>query len=202
MASLAGVPVGLGHPVVVMGVLNVSPESFYTGSVRRGAEELVQAARAMVSAGAALIDVGARSTAPYLATVVGEDEECERLRQAVGAVAGAVPVPISADTTSAGPARAALDAGARVINDVSGLRDPRMGPLARERGAALILMASPESAGASGRRPASESTEPVSAVEELLAAALGRARAAGITDDANRPRPRHRLLSPRGRVLG
>jgi dihydropteroate synthase len=183
VASLAGAPVGLGHPVVIMGVLNVSPESFYPGSVRRGREELVKAARAMVSAGAALIDVGARSTAPYLATAVGEDEECERLRQAVSAVAGAVPVPVSADTTSAGPARAALEAGARVINDVSGLRDPRMGPLARERGAGLILMASPERAGASGGAP-SDSTEPVAAVKALLVAALGRAHAAGITDEA------------------
>jgi dihydropteroate synthase len=178
VASLAGVPVGGEHPVVVMGVLNVSPESFYSGSVRQGRQELVQAAQAMVEAGAALIDVGARSTAPYLANAVGEDEERERLAHAVEAVAQAVSVPISADTTRPGPARAALDAGARVINDVSGLRDPRMGSLVRERGASLILMASPERAGGSD----TEASDPVALVTALLAAALQRARAVGIAD--------------------
>jgi dihydropteroate synthase len=182
VASLAGVPVGGEHPVVVMGVLNVSPESFYAGSVRHGREELVQAAQAMVAAGAALIDVGARSTAPYLANAVGEDEERERLAHAVDSVAHAVSVPISADTTRPGPARAALDAGARVINDVSGLRDPRMGPLVRECGASLILMASPERADASGRGSATESRDPVALVTSLLTAALHRARAVGIAD--------------------
>jgi dihydropteroate synthase len=166
-----------------MGVLNVSPESFYAGSVRREREELVQAAQAMVAAGAALIDVGARSTAPYLANAVGEDEERERLAHAVEAVAHAVAVPISADTTRPGPARAALDAGARVINDVSGLRDPRMGPLVKERGASLILMASPERVEALGRGAAArEATDPVALVAALLTAALQRARAVGIAD--------------------
>jgi dihydropteroate synthase len=175
VASLGGVPVGGEHPVVVMGALNVSPESFYPGSVRRGGDELIRAAREMVSAGAGLIDVGARSTAPYLADAVGEDEEAERLGRAVEAVASAVGVPISADTTRVGPARAALAAGARVINDVSGLRDRRMGALARERGAAMILMASPEAPGGC--------TDPVATVARLLEQALGRARAAGVASE-------------------
>jgi dihydropteroate synthase len=175
VASLGGVAVGGEHPVVVMGALNVSPESFYPGSVRRGGDELIRAAREMVSAGAGLIDVGARSTAPYLADAVGEDEEAERLGRAVEAVASAVGVPISADTTRVGPARAALAAGARVINDVSGLRDRRMGALARERGAAMILMASPEAPGGC--------TDPVATVARLLEQALGRARAAGVASE-------------------
>jgi len=183
VASLAGVSVGGEHLVVVMGVLNVSPESFYAGSVRRGRDELVQAARDMVRAGAALIDVGARSTAPYLADALGEDEERERLARAIEAVAPAVPVPVSADTTRVGPAGAALDAGARVINDVSGLRDPRMGALARERGASLILMASPEGTGGGGLSSPTLSRDPVASVKALLAAALARARAAGIADE-------------------
>jgi dihydropteroate synthase len=175
VASLGGVAVGGEHPVVVMGALNVSPESFYPGSVRRGGDELIRAAREMVSAGAGLIDVGARSTAPYLADAVGEDEEAERLGRAVEAVASSVGVPISADTTRVGPARAALAAGARVINDVSGLRDRRMGALARERGAAMILMASPEAPGGC--------TDPVATVTRLLEQALGRARAAGVASE-------------------
>jgi dihydropteroate synthase len=70
-ADLAGVPVGEGLPVAVMGVINVSPESFHAGSVRRGPDVLATAL-AMVDAGAALIDVGARSTAPYLPTEITE----------------------------------------------------------------------------------------------------------------------------------
>ncbi len=175
VATLGGVPVGGEHPVVVMGVLNVSPESFYPGSVRRGRDELVRAAHDMVSAGAALIDVGARSTAPYLTSALGEAEECERLARAIEAVAPAVPVPIAADTTRAGPARAALEAGARVINDVSGLRDAGMGALACERRVSVILMASPEAPG--------ERTDPVATVGTLLEQALGRARAAGVASE-------------------
>ncbi|MGH7307515.1 MAG: dihydropteroate synthase [Candidatus Rokuibacteriota bacterium] len=175
VASLAGVPVGGEHPVVVMGVLNVSPESFYPGSVHRGRDELVRAAHEMVSAGAALIDVGARSTAPYLASTLGEAEECERLARAIEVVAAAVPVPVSADTTRPGPARAALAAGARVINDVSGLRDAALGALARARGASVILMASPEGPG--------NGTDPVATVGTLLEQALGRAGAAGIASE-------------------
>lgn len=186
MAWLAGVPVGGEHPVVIMGVLNVSPESFYGGSIRRGRDELVRAAGDMVRAGAALIDVGARSTAPYLPDTLGEAEERERLARAIEAVAPAVPVPVSADTARAGPAAAALDAGARVINDVSGLRDPRMGALLRARGAAVILMASPERP---GRGPSSSidtpgpGVDPVARVARLLEQALARARATGIPED-------------------
>src|SRR5215467_12451678 len=102
-ANLAGVRVGGGAPVVVMGALNVSPESFHSGSVHRDLRALVDAARAMVEAGAVLIDVGARSTAPYLDTEVSEDEEARRLAGAVDALAAKLPVPVSADTCRPGP---------------------------------------------------------------------------------------------------
>jgi dihydropteroate synthase len=169
-----------------MGVLNASPESFYPGSVRRERDELARAAQDMVRAGAALIDVGARSTAPYVASTIGEDEEGERLARAVEAVVEAVTVPVSADTARAGPAAAALDAGARVINDVSGLRDPRMGALVRERRASVILMASPEQPrprAARPRRALDPRGDPVGSVRALLEQALARARAARIADE-------------------
>ncbi len=166
-----------------MGVLNVSPESFYGGSVHRQIEALVDAALGMVREGAALIDVGARSTAPYLSTAISDAEEAERLGRAVAALAAKVPVPISADTARARAAEAALAAGARVVNDVSGLRDPALAALARERGAGLILMASP-----ADRRPGSPgpgaSRDPVTAVQYLLDGALQRARAAGLAEEA------------------
>src|SRR5262245_53427038 len=127
-----------------MGVLNVSPESFHPGSVRADADELLAAALAMVEAGAVLIDVGARSTAPYLDTDIPEEEERGRLARAIEALAPKLPVAISADTSRPGPARAALDAGARVINDVSGLRDPALAEPAALRAEGVILMAFPK----------------------------------------------------------
>lgn len=158
-----------------MGALNVSPESFHAASVHTESADLVAAALAMVDAGASLIDVGARSTAPYGASSVSDDDERERLARAVEALAVKVPVPISADTARPGPARAALDAGARVINDITGLRDPEVAALIRDRGVGAILMAFPESA-------ASE-LPPVASVRALLKEALARARGAGIPDE-------------------
>ncbi|HEU5319474.1 MAG TPA: dihydropteroate synthase, partial [Methylomirabilota bacterium] len=162
-----------GLPVAVMGVLNVSPESFHAGSIHRAADALLRAAEAMVEAGAAFLDVGARSTAPYLTTAVDEREECERLGRAVAHLAAKVAVPVSADTARATPARAALEAGARVINDVSGLRDPELARLVAAHGAGLVAMASPAAPGG----------EPEATVRGLLAECLARARAAGIPDE-------------------
>src|SRR5438876_938320 len=85
-AELAGVILGDASPVAVMGVINVSPESFHAGSVYHGEEAVLRAALGMVEAGAALIDVGARSSAPYLETGISEAEEPERLVRAVAAL--------------------------------------------------------------------------------------------------------------------
>jgi dihydropteroate synthase len=174
-ALLAGVALGRGVPVAVMGTLNVSPESFHPGSVHTDGADLLATALAMVDAGVALVDVGARSTAPYGTAIVTDAQERERLARAVEALAAKVPVPISADTTRPGPARAALDAGARVINDVSGLRDPEVAALVRERGAGAILMAFPGSA--------PTGSPPVAAVKSLLSEALQRASDAEISHD-------------------
>ena len=155
-ADLAGVAVGDGLPVVVVGVVNVSPESFHRGSVYEGDEAILRAALGMVEAGAALVDVGGRSTAPYLPTAISEAEEADRLGHAVALLAAKLPVPISADTPRPGPARAALEAGARVVNDVSTLRDPALARLVAAHSASLILMASPPAArglAAGVRRP-------------------------------------------------
>ena len=162
--------------VVVMGALNVSPESFHAGSVYRDRGTLVDAALEMVEAGASIIDVGARSTAPYLETEISDEEECRRLSAAVEAIVGKVAVPVSADTTRPEPARAALESGARILNDVHGLRDREVARLAAELDVGLILMAFPDSDGR-GAQP------PVGRVRTLLAACLDRARAAGVADE-------------------
>ena len=178
-ANLAGIVVGGGCPVVVMGALNVSPESFHSGSVYRETGALVDAALAMVEAGADLIDVGARSTAPYLQTAISDDEEARRLAGAVDALVAKLSVPVSADTGRSEPARVALESGARILNDVHGLRDRALARLAAEHEAGVIAMAFPES-GAAWR---DAKAGPVVTTDALLAACLERARRAGIPDE-------------------
>jgi dihydropteroate synthase len=175
---LAGVEVGDGLPVAVMGALNVSPESFHRGSVHTADDALLRAAEAMVEAGAVILDVGARSTAPYLATEIDEEEERDRLGHAVALLAAKIPVPLSADTARPAPARAALEAGARILNDVTALADPAIAALAGAHGAGLILMASP----AAARSDDWTTGPPLAAVRTILASGLARARAAGIPD--------------------
>jgi dihydropteroate synthase len=175
-AIVAGVSVGDGLDVAVVGVLNVSPESFYAGSVVAAADRLLETGEAMVRAGAAWLDVGAMSTAPYRRTRIPEAQEAERLQWAVTLLAGKVSAPVSADVSRAEPARAALEAGARVVNDVTGLAgDPALARLVAEAGAALIVMASPVAAPAPG--------DPVATVHASLMRSLAVARAAGIADE-------------------
>jgi dihydropteroate synthase len=175
-ATVAGVSVGDGLDVAVVGALNVSPESFYSGSVVTDADRLLRAAEAMVRAGAAWLDVGAMSTAPYLEAPIPETQEADRLHWAVGLLTAKLALPISADTSRSLAARAALESGARMLNDVSGLAaDPGLARLAAEAGAGLVLMAAPAAAPAPG--------EPVDTVLASLAGSLARARAAGVPDD-------------------
>jgi len=82
--------VGDGLDVAVVGALNVSPESFYSGSVVTDADRLLRAAQAMAEAGAAWLDVGAMSTAPYLEARIPETQEADRLHWAVGLLTGSI----------------------------------------------------------------------------------------------------------------
>jgi dihydropteroate synthase len=177
-AVLGNVRVGGERAVVVIGALNVSPESFYGGSVHRDRDALVRAGAAMARAGAAILDVGARSTAPYLHTTVDDAEEMDRLASAVQFLVGKVGLPVSADTARPSAARAALEAGATIINDVTALSDSALARLVAARGASAIVMASPAAAGG-----ASGDMGPIATVTGILSAALGRAREAGIPED-------------------
>lgn len=174
--SFAGVRVGGTAPVRIMAVLNVSPESFYRGSIREEASAIRDCALRYVDEGADFIDIGAMSTAPYLETAIGEDDERRRMVDAVAVVAGVVDVPISADTSRAGVARAALESGASIINDVGGLRGEGM-PEAAASASGLILMASP------GPEPSRQVESPIAMVLEDLRAALDRAAGAGVVAD-------------------
>lgn len=174
-AVLAGVRIGVGQPVRLMAALNVSGESFYAGSVHRDAGALRDAAQRAVAEGADIVDLGAKSTAPYRDTAIPVGEEARRMTWAVEAVAAAVSVPLSADTTSAPVAAAALAAGARIVNDVSGLHgDDAMGAV-EVRADGVVLAASP------GRQPIGD---PIAQVRARLADSLARAALAGIAQQA------------------
>jgi dihydropteroate synthase len=174
-ADLAGVVLGDGSPVAVMGVINVSPESFHPGSVYRGDDAVLTAALGMAEAGAALIDVGARSSAPYLDTAISEAEETQRVVRAVGALAAKLSVPVSVDTSRPAVARAALEAGARVVNDVSALADPGLAHVVAAHDAGLIVMAAPG--------PGRVIDAPLATVTRILRGALETVRAAGVPDE-------------------
>jgi len=126
---------------MLMGVLNVTPDSFSDGGEFFGIEPAVEHGLQMIEEGADIIDIGGESTRPG-ADAVSESEELERVVPVILKLRAAVPaVLISIDTSKANVARAALDAGAQIINDITGLRgDEKMMPLAAERGAGLIIM--------------------------------------------------------------
>ncbi len=126
----------------IMGVINVSPESFYKGSVKRGEKELIDAVLRMVEDGASFIDIGAKSTAPYLETQIPLEEEIRRAVWAVSTIRDYVDVPISIDTTNSRVAEEAIKAGAEIINDVTGFKgDGRMAEVAAEYSVPAVLCA-------------------------------------------------------------
>lgn len=128
-----------GRPLL-MGVVNVTPDSFFDGGRYLDAEAAVAHAVQLVEEGADLLDIGAESTRPG-ADSVNEAEEHRRAIPVVTAVARAVTVPISIDTSKASVARAALDAGAVLVNDVTALRgDPDMADVVARTGAGIVLM--------------------------------------------------------------
>jgi dihydropteroate synthase len=138
--SACGSPISLDSGALVMGILNVTPDSFSDGGLYLDPGKAVAHAEAMVEQGVDLLDIGAESSRPG-SHPVEQDEEIRRLIPVVREVCRRTKVPVSVDTTKSQVARLALDAGARMINDISALRfDSRMGSLAAETGAGLILM--------------------------------------------------------------
>jgi dihydropteroate synthase len=128
------------HPVI-MGVLNVTPDSFSDGGRFLDPQAAIAHARAMIDEGADMIDVGAESSRPYDDPVaVGVDEELRRLAEVLPAVVG-IGRPVSIDTMKADVADWALRRGARIVNDVWGLqRDPEMAPVVARHGVPVIIM--------------------------------------------------------------
>lgn len=130
----------LGRRTRIMGILNVTPDSFSDGGRFFNSDRALCHAEKMVTEGADIIDVGGESSRPFSDTVP-EDEEIRRVLPIIEHLTERIPVPISIDTTKSGVARRAIEAGASIINDISSLRlDPKIGDVAAAHDALLVLM--------------------------------------------------------------
>jgi dihydropteroate synthase len=190
---VAGRKVELGRRTLVMGVVNVTPDSFSDGGLYFAAASAVRRAVALAGEGADWLDVGGESTRPGSRPVSAE-EEMRRVLPVIRALATRIPqVPISIDTTKAAVAEAALGAGARVINDVSGLAfDPEIARVARRYGTPLVLMHMRGRPKTMQRKPFARSVW--RSVRGGLAASIRRALAAGV--------PRSQLILDPGLGFG
>jgi len=154
----------LASRVQVMGVLNVTPDSFSDGGKYSDFERAVARAIEIETEGADILDIGGESTRPG-ARLVSAEEELNRVLPVIEALRGRLRIPISIDTTKSQVARAALGAGAEIINDISGLRfDPAVAGIAAETGAALVLMHS---------RGAPETMQQMPPVDDIFAEVIG-----------------------------
>ena len=130
----------LGERTLVMGVLNVTPDSFSDGGKFFDSSAAIEQALAIEKAGADILDIGAESTRPGSGGISAE-EELSRVRPILKALHGRLKIPISIDTRKAGVAEEAIAAGAEIINDVTGLKaDPEIAAVARRHRVPLILM--------------------------------------------------------------
>ena len=137
--SIVGDTLELGGPPLLMGIANASPDSFSDGGGRRTVAELVELARRLLEAGAALIDVGGESGVTNRPPVEPQDE-IKRVVPVIEQVVGELGGRVSVDTYKPAVARAAIAAGAAIVNDTSGLRDPGLAEVCAETGAGLVLM--------------------------------------------------------------
>ncbi len=142
MNRLGPVSVGGFNPVRIMGIINTSPESFFKESVITDSKKLAQKIKEMEDDGANFVDVGGMSTAPYLDTLISETTEIERITRAVKIIQKVSDLPISVDTCRAKVAKAALELGVDIINDISGLKyDKEMKGVVEKFDPSLILCA-------------------------------------------------------------
>ncbi len=129
----------LGERPWLMGIVNASPDSFSDGGLHAGLDAQLLLARELIGAGAEILDIGGESASTGRPPVAVQ-EEIERVVPLIERVVGDLGAIVSVDTYKLPVARAAIAAGARIVNDVSGLRDPALAELCAETGAALVIM--------------------------------------------------------------
>jgi dihydropteroate synthase len=163
----------------IMGTVNRTPDSFYDGG-RTGLSESVDFALSMMDEGADILDLGGVKAGP--GEDVSEEEESRRLVPLVEELAQRTDAPLSIETARPGVARRALDAGAAIINDVSGLADPELAAVAAERNAALVVMHHGGQIRGRPRNPRYDDV--VRDVSESLTELAQRAREAGVAESS------------------
>ncbi|MFC1838897.1 dihydropteroate synthase [Thermodesulfobacteriota bacterium] len=171
----------LEEKTVIMGVLNVTPDSFSDGGLFFSKENAVKQAIVFEAEGADIIDIGGESTRPY-AENVSLEQELERVIPVIEGVRDAVKVPVSIDTYKAEVARKALDAGASIINDISALRfDPEMASVVAEAKMPLIMMHMKGTPGDMQNNPAY--TDLMGEITAFFKEAIEKAEKSGIARD-------------------
>ena len=142
MTRLGKLRVGQKNKVTIMGILNISPESFYKNSIKSSKSQILHYVTKLEEDGTDIIDVGGMSTAPYLKTIVSEKVESQRVTKTIKIIQNISNIPISVDTCRASVAKNALELGVDVINDISGLKYDRNMPKVIEKyDPSLILCA-------------------------------------------------------------
>ena len=170
----------LGERTLIMGILNVTPDSFYAGGRYPDAQLAVTRAFELEQAGADILDIGGESTRPG-ADPISADEEIARVLPVLESLQGKLRIPISLDTQKAKVAEAGLKTGVEIINDVSGLRtDPELAGLVKSRGAALLLMHMRGSPGSMHKGPFARNV--LRDIVQGLRASVDAARRAGISE--------------------
>lgn len=168
---------------VILGIVNVTPDSFSDGGVTSGTEEAVLHGLRILNEGADILDIGGESTRPG-ALPVSEEEELRRVIPVIRALRASTDAPISVDTSKAAVAEAALAAGADIINDVTALSNSAMGELAASSGAGLILMHMHGTPLTMQQNPCYEGDDVVGAVSKFLSERRSAAVACGVHPDA------------------
>ena len=140
MTKLGNLVVGKKNQTTIMGILNISPESFYKKSIKSTKSEISKYLLEMEENNTDIIDIGGMSTAPYLKTIVSEKIESERITKTIKIVQNLSNIPISVDTCRSSVAKNALELGVDVINDISGLKyDNKMPQIIEKYNPSLIL---------------------------------------------------------------
>ncbi len=174
--KISNLEIGNGTPKI-MGILNVSPESFYKESISIGKKIISERAREIEEEGADIIDIGAMSTAPYLDTAISVEKEIERMRYSIKAVKEVCRIPISVDTPRAEVAEASIELGVDLINDVTGLKyDERMKEI-------VFLSKLPVIVGAYGKKTNTYMSGDILETTEILQESLDLAHENGISDN-------------------
>jgi dihydropteroate synthase len=165
----------------IMGVLNVTPDSFSDGGLYLNIPTAIEKAHRIAEEGADIIDIGGESTRPGSEQITTE-EELKRIIPVIGALTGEIKIPISIDTYKSEIARRALDAGASIVNDISGLRfDPKMPEVVSQNNVPIVIMHIKGTPRNMQQNPQYEALIPE--IMDYLRTGITIARKAGIPDD-------------------